>query len=117
VEAVEDCVMTIREHGESQHTPTPWKLGASWANGRIIGPNDQSVVDLEDDDACGDPECCGAPTYRVVLSEADAAFIVRACNSHAALVAAINDAEIAIREGLIEKARRLMREALARVSP
>jgi hypothetical protein len=106
--------MTIREHGESQHTPTPWIVQTPMTG-------DDLVIEARPGLEYHELARVRAPHYGQGPSfdemRANAAFIVRACNSHATLVAAINDAEIAIREGLIEKARRLMREALARVSP
>ena len=27
--------------------------------------NEECELKLEDDDACGDPECCGSPSYHI----------------------------------------------------
>lgn len=58
-------------------TPGPWK----WDGYKFTGLNDESVLELDDDGACGDPECCGAPSYYLAVKDADAALIVAACNA------------------------------------
>ena len=53
------------------HTPTPWRIDPEIGN-YVITDNGKGIA------------ACPAP-----LSDDNAAFIVRACNSHAALVAAL----------------------------
>ena len=54
------------------HTPTPWTV-----NGSFIQSDKKTVANV------------GDWNTRLDVDEANAAFIVRACNSHAALVAAL----------------------------
>jgi hypothetical protein len=56
-----------------QHTPGPWKY--QQYDDEVIAPN---VVKLEDDGACGDPDCCGSPTYHIHLTPANARLIAAA---------------------------------------
>ena len=56
------------------HTPTPWHVGMK-PGPFIYGPQGEQVADMT-----------GACTFN---GKQDAAFIVRACNSHAQLVAAL----------------------------
>jgi hypothetical protein len=75
-------------------TPGPWTLADDYSDVKIRGAKRETVIGLGDNGACGDPECCGAPSYHVELSEADAKFIVLAENSHEKLVAALEAAPI-----------------------
>lgn len=65
------------------HTPTPWRLG----NGRNI------VSDTPVPEVCGSDavEYYGGHLVAESLAAENAKFIVRACNSHDALVAALQD--------------------------
>lgn len=59
---------------KQSHTPGPWTYKP---HGRAekIAP---SVVVLEDDGGCGDPECCGAPSYWIEIKPEDAYLIAAA---------------------------------------
>lgn len=71
---------TPRATGNDAHTPTPWKI----VNGtEIISLDELNVADAYPTE----DRLPGRET-----GEADAAFIVSACNSHAALVEALEDA-------------------------
>lgn len=61
-----------------QHTPTPWRAGI---NGALIMARTNTIQ----------VGCTGSlnPNFRAKDPNADAAFIVRACNAHDALVAAL----------------------------
>ena len=63
------------------HSPLPWRIGAEGSRGEWFI------------DAAWPSDCVGDPTIAIVdrNPEADAAFIVRACNSHAALVEALKE--------------------------
>lgn len=69
--------------GKAAHTPTPWSVRASRNDegyGLLICDEDQTIL-------AGMDTWLG-PTPEAEM-EANAAFIVRACNSHAALVEAL----------------------------
>jgi len=53
------------------HTPGPWTwTGHEFTNGK------RTVLSLDDDGACGDPECCpGGPSYYIGVSDGDARLI------------------------------------------
>jgi hypothetical protein len=57
----------------SVHTPGPW---SAKNDGRE--PIAPGVVILDDDNACGDPECCGPPTYWISIKREDANLIAAA---------------------------------------
>jgi len=64
---------------ETTHTPTPWRRAPSWLErGWVIKSGDIIIAVLNRRDK---PE----------WNEANATFIVRACNSHAKLLAACRD--------------------------
>jgi hypothetical protein len=70
------------------HTPGPW----TWQYGEgFFGPKPSPrgkpvpVATIESDGACGDPECCGAPSYSIETRQEDAALIVAAPDLLAAL--------------------------------
>lgn len=86
---------TNRVQPEAAHTPTPWESEAFNGNIRIFKANAGIAV------ACG---CNG---------EANAAFIVRACNSHAKLVAALEDTATLAYE-LMERAAKIDRALIAK---
>jgi hypothetical protein len=67
----------------AQHTPTPWTV---MADGRHIVRNTKDGTTIVAD--------CGEPSRHFVKEpeKGNAAFIVRACNSHEALVAALKAA-------------------------
>lgn len=73
----------FRKSGEAAHTPTPYVVSKQYRSNDQL-PHYWDVCTVRED---------GADTvYETVaenLSEQDAAFIVRACNSHAALVEAL----------------------------
>ena len=74
--------------GKAAHTPTPWSVRAARNDegyGLLICDEDQTILARMDTWLGSTPEA---------EMEANAAFIVRACNSHAALVEALK----AIRE-------------------
>ncbi len=83
----------------SEHTPTPWEWekieNAAWSD---YGPNLRSV-------AMGSPKVLSAwghDAWGVDVNDANAEFIVRACNSHDELVSALEAALHAL-DGLIDK--------------
>jgi len=57
----------------SAHTPGPWTYN-QWSD-EAIAPK---VVVLEDDGACGDPECCGPRSYSIEIKPEDASLIAAA---------------------------------------
>lgn len=57
----------------SAHTPGPWKTTGDRKH--PISPN---VVWLDDDGACGDPECCGPAEAWVEIKQEDARLIAAA---------------------------------------
>ena len=64
-----------------KHTPTPWRIGRNGTDYCVFAGEDGLVADCDtSDDACGNK-----------TDIANAAFIVRACNSHQALVDALKD--------------------------
>jgi hypothetical protein len=69
---------------ETAHTPTPWKQGIVATDAEnIYGPSDEIVASCED-----------TSVYRRTVTteareNANAEFIVRACNSHEALLARV----------------------------
>lgn len=77
----------------TNHTPTPWRVNT-------FNGDRQEVLDANGNNAC---------------VKANAAFIVRACNAHDELVAALEliDHPNAVRT--IEDAKRVARAALAKV--
>ena len=66
---------------ETKHTPTPWRLGRNGVDFMIFQGEDKFVADCEstDENCDGTDEDC-----------ANAAFIVRAVNSHQPLVDALD---------------------------
>lgn len=83
--------------GEAAHTPTPWQLTPidNAIRGRIYwvtAPARGHLKKIFIADAGFDVD--GANTRKE--ADANAAFIVRACNSHDALVEALAEAEIAL---------------------
>jgi len=66
---------------EPQHTPTPWKVNKSMSMG-------QPLLEISSDEHIFWIAGVGAPDEDRQLAEANAAFIVRSCNSHEALVGA-----------------------------
>jgi hypothetical protein len=69
------------------HTPGPWtwQYGEGFFAGKSV-----PVVTIESDGACGDPECCGAPSYVIETRQEDAALIVAAPDLLAALKRSLN---------------------------
>lgn len=71
-----------------QHTPTPWEHLPDEEGSPIVGAG-QRICDM-DCRSFSDDESFESQTAQM---EADAAFIVRACNAHDELVAALKHAE------------------------
>jgi hypothetical protein len=79
---------------QAKHTPTPWRietmrphtLGKAWINAE--GMN--FVADCSSASARTEHGFCGRVDYEEI--EANAAFIVRACNSHKDLLSAAKEA-------------------------
>jgi hypothetical protein len=75
---------------ESKHSPLPWTYchngGGTWP---IIGERDRATVAVVTPQMAGDD----------AEHEANAAFIVRACNAHDALVEACEKALFAVQDG------------------
>ena len=65
-------------------TPAPWEARGRYAEPAVRGPSGESVIDIGDDGACSDPDCCGGPSYRVEISDANARLIVTAVSTAAA---------------------------------
>jgi len=87
---------------QGQHTPTPWQVRVT--SGRY-GPKN-GMGQIHNGDASN-------PIGNVPLP--DAAFIVRACNSHDALVAALRDVLDDGGNDLSPHSERVIRAALAQV--
>ena len=61
------------------HTLGPWRVNPLfYTDVKILGPSDEAVVSLGDDGACGDPDCCGSPTFHVEISDDNARLIIAA---------------------------------------
>lgn len=71
----------------AEHTPTPWEQDGAYVVSRLT---DIPHVDIAD--------CARPLTSSVALGKANAAFIVKAVNSHDALVAALTEAREQIAE-------------------
>ena len=50
---------------------------------------------MDDDGACGDPECCGAPYYWIAIKPEDGRLISASPDSHAANVAMVDALNVA----------------------
>ena len=58
-------------------TPGPWKWEGCWDD--LVSVNGKKILCLEDDNACGDPECCGSASFFIDISNhADAHLIAAA---------------------------------------
>lgn len=87
----------------SKHTPTPWRVhdlktrdgnGVEYVSYAVADARDRLVMDATNSSVAEirwehDGEPAGYVQHFDVQSEADAAFIVKACNAHADLVAAL----------------------------
>lgn len=63
----------------TKHTPGPWKdNGRYGGDQRIVGSDGTPVIWLDDDGACGDPECCGSPTFYLEIGANDLPLILSA---------------------------------------
>lgn len=84
---------------QTQHTPTPWKLKTDdHLDGTSIYSNEIYITSLEGDDNPHQQKLGFRP---VEEQKANAAFIVRAVNSHEALLDALKTArERFVREGM-----------------
>lgn len=71
------------------HTPVPWRAGTEFTF--VIAGRDDDPIPIADTDYD-----IASPDYET--AKANAAFIVRAVNSHAALVSALRDAEFLLRK-------------------
>jgi hypothetical protein len=93
-----------RAAAEARHTPTPWKLHEVLAS----EPDQTGVLNIRS----GDVNVLGLTTRHGRRDAADAAFIVEAVNSHAALVARI--AELEEQQGCalaaLEETRKVLRQ-------
>lgn len=79
----------------TNHTPTPWMLGrGSLIEIFAVDPDNPDSVDSTDTLHVATVQRRGAKS--VLQRHADAAFIVRACNSHEQLVAAVRGSHAAI---------------------
>lgn len=88
---------------ERKHTPLPWEVDGytiwiSHEEQQCCGRWRCEVSDAGE--PVGDPQCCGEPDIAELQVEIahtgsrdDAAFIVRACNSHYDLIEALGEAE------------------------
>lgn len=100
----------------AKHTPTPWAMVAhSWEETSVIQTGSGKTVCALRIDGLVDEDT--QDHYEAIMKE-DAAFIVKACNNHDALVAAIHKLRYAVtrrsneREALEESSA-----VLAKVSP
>lgn len=80
---------TVEPHAASQaaHTPTPWRLDRSGSYAHKDVVTDTDLI-------------CRAFSDQGINGDANAAFIVRACNSHAALVEALSNLTAACESAL-----------------
>lgn len=69
-----------------QHTKTPWRVGKPSQMGSVVA--DEPVPEIKGSDAV---EHYGGHLVAESIAPRNAAFIVRACNSHDQLVAALED--------------------------
>lgn len=91
----------------AEHTPLPWELcAASKHHGPyIVGCYGSTICDLY---AMSNPMAAsvrnGGDSYPIAFTDADAnaAFIIKACNAHDALVAALEDAS-AFMQGVMQE--------------
>lgn len=107
----------------TQHTTTPWAVG--WYRDVSATPEVPPSLAIwpatQRDGAVGDAVCLVAPTANCTpQDEANAAFIVRACNVHDELVAALNaiaDADLATNfdDEYLQSLQACARAALAKV--
>jgi hypothetical protein len=74
---------------KTTHTPMPWNIGISYIDGDIA---------IREDNGAG--ECVAVVCDCYEDQAANAAFIVRACNSHDAILTALEACQFAIRFGL-----------------
>lgn len=72
------------------HTPGPWHLNERHAE--IHGPDEDSLAD-----------CVGGNSFSFEQNRINAAFIVRACNAHDDLLAALHDIEAYARTKLTQR--------------
>lgn len=70
-----------------QHTKTPWRVGAPNKMGSVVA--DEPVPEIGGSDAVG---YYGGHLIAESIAPRNAEFIVRACNAHDQLVAALHDA-------------------------
>jgi hypothetical protein len=91
------------------HTPTPWQLIERSCGGFKLADADGEFISF----LCSSRYPDNRPDEE---AEANAAFIVTACNAHTALVKALRDLESVISQGCIpDEAIRNARAALAKV--
>lgn len=70
-----------------QHTKTPWRIGAGTSKGAVVA--DEPVPEIGGSDAV---TYYGGHLVAESIAPRNAEFIVRACNAHELLVAALQDA-------------------------
>ena len=101
-------IAAIRRRVE-QATPGPWEF--RYATGikrqaftrkgdgepKRVERKDEPVVSLGDDGACGDPDCCGYPSYHVECSQGNGAFIAHAREDIPFLLQQLDARESALR--------------------
>lgn len=96
------------------HTPGPWTYQEE--GDEPISPR---VVVMHDDGACGDPECCGSPTYWMHIKPADGRLIAAAPDLLRAAKQAEEDmawAESAVHGTNFQAALILLRAAIAKAT-
>jgi hypothetical protein len=74
-----------------EHTKTPWRIGNKTGMGSVVA--DEPVPEIR---GSGDVEYYGGHLIAESIAPRNAEFIVRACNAHAKLVAALRKAEDAL---------------------
>ena len=61
-----------------EHTPGPWKWENEYAPTSLLAGK-KEVLLVDDDGSCGDPDCCGSPSFHIgIKNEADSKLIAAA---------------------------------------
>ena len=101
---------TVKASAVASHTPTPWRFGPN-AFGTIFIYT-VARVEVAPTGFMAPTLICGGDGHRT-LTEANAAFIVRAVNSHEALITALEKLEQQLAYGQINNAIMIVDDALA----
>lgn len=77
---IDTATLQRLEELEKRATKGPWEEGDCHA-AAITGQDGAVVIGVGDDGACGDPDCCGSPTYYTTADDADIALTVESRNA------------------------------------